>query len=91
VDFRFSKVLRNGQVLRRRQLWNMQHKRFMLHQCCLQGRQRLGQHDVGKVEVKHFGANRGAELTDRERYGHSKSPGRSGGSARVVSHLDISV
>jgi hypothetical protein len=54
-------------MLRERQLWHMQHQGLMLDQRGLQGRQGGWQHHVGQVEVKHFGANGGPELTDRER------------------------
>ncbi|MNJ67055.1 hypothetical protein D3C77_631940 [compost metagenome] len=43
MNFRFTKMLGNRQVLLWSQLWNVQHKGLMFNQCCLKCRQRLRQ------------------------------------------------
>ena len=67
MNFRFAKVVCNRQVLLERQLGHMQHESLVLDERGFDRLQRCGQKHVGKIEIKYFGANGGAERTDIER------------------------
>ena len=45
----------------------MQHEGFMFYERGFDRRQRFWQKYIGKIEIKHFGANGGAEWADSER------------------------
>ena len=64
VNLRFAKVVCDRQMLVRGQLGHMQHECFVLDECSFERLQRFGQEHVGEIEIKHLGANCGAERTD---------------------------
>ncbi len=70
VHFWLAKMLGNRQMLRRRQIGNVQHEGFVLDQCRFDGGQRLGRKPLAKIKINGFGANGKAKGADSERRWH---------------------